>query len=277
MSSVSILILTLNEERNIADCIDSCRFSDDIVVFDSYSSDRTPQLAAEKGARFHQRAFDNYAAQRNAALTGVTYKHPWVLMVDADERVTAALATEISGAVARARPDVALFRMRRKDYFMGRWLKRSSGYPSWFGRLVRIGRVRVEREVNEEYIAEGAVVHLEEHLLHYPFNKGVEYWLARHNRYSGMEAAEKLQSRDRSFSIAALFSSDPIMRRRGLKRLAYRLPLRPLLVFMYLFVVRRGFMDGRAGFYFCCMRASYEFFIDLKVIEAERARTGLPV
>lgn len=277
MSGVSILILTLNEESNLAECIDSCGWSDDIVVFDSMSGDRTLEIATTKRVRVFQRPFDNYASQRNAALTIPPYRNPWVLMVDADERVPSELAAEIAAAVARADASVALFRMRRKDFFLGRWLRRSSGYPSWFGRLVRLGRVRVEREVNEEYIADGEVRHLEAHLHHYPFNKGIAYWFERHNRYSSMEAIAKMGVRNEPIVVRQLFAGDPINRRRMLKQFLYRLPFRPLIVFFYLYVLRLGFLDGRAGFYFSRLRAAYEMMIDLKVIEARRRQRNLPV
>jgi glycosyltransferase involved in cell wall biosynthesis len=276
-SGVSVLILTLNEEANLADCLDSCAWSDDIVVFDSMSDDRTVEVAKSKGARVVQRRFDNYAAQRNAALTSVPYKHPWVLMVDADERVPPELAVEIDSVIAGAGTEMALFRMRRKDYFLGKWLRRSSGYPSWFGRLVRLGRVRVEREVNEEYIADGEVGHLKGHLHHYPFNKGVAYWFERHNRYSTMEAMSKLGLRGDQIALRGIFTTDPIDRRRALKRLLYRVPLRPMIVFFYLYVIRLGVLDGRAGFYFSRMRAAYEMLIDLKVIENQRRQRKLAV
>jgi glycosyltransferase involved in cell wall biosynthesis len=277
MTGVSILILTLNEEINIAECIDSCAWSNDIVVFDSMSTDRTAEIAAAKGARVLERAFDNYAAQRNAALTTVEYKNPWVLMVDADERVPPDLAAEIARSMASVDSDVAMFRMRRKDFFLGKWLKRSSGYPTWFGRLVRIGHVRVEREYNEEYLADGRVELLRTHLEHFPFNRGIAYWLERHNRYSSMEAALISKIRGEPLAAAALFSSDPAERRRTLKQIAYRLPFRPLMVFLYLYVLRLGFLDGRAGFYFSSMRATYEIFIDLKAFEIKRRERGLPV
>jgi glycosyltransferase involved in cell wall biosynthesis len=270
MTPVSVLILTLNEELNLAECIDSCAWCADIVVFDSFSSDRTTEIALRKGVRLFQRQFDNYAAQRNAALTEVRYKYPWVLMVDADERTPADLVEEIATVVANASEDMVLFRMRRKDFLMGRWLQRSSGYPSWFGRLIRVGRVRVEREVNEEYIADGHVAHLESHLLHYPFNRGVAYWYERHNRYSTAEALAKVEERLRPISIRTLFSWDPIARRRTLKQIAYRLPMRPNVAFVYLYFFRMGFLDGRAGLAFSRMRASYEMMIDLKVLELER-------
>lgn len=274
---VSVLILTLNEEENLAQCIESCRWSDDIVVFDSYSTDRTQDIARAAGVTFLQRRFDNYAAQRNAALNDVRYKHEWVLMVDADERTPPDLVVEIAAAVAAADPDTALYRMRRKDYFLGRWLRRSSGYPSWFGRLVRRGRVRVEREVNEQYVADGHIRHLDGHLLHYPFNKGIAYWYERHNRYSTMEAREKISARRAGLSWAALVSRDPTLRRGAMKQIVYRLPFRPAVWFLYLYVIRLGFLDGRAGFAYSCMRASYEMIIDLKVVEFERRNRGEPV
>ncbi|HEY4444901.1 MAG TPA: glycosyltransferase family 2 protein [Steroidobacteraceae bacterium] len=277
MTSISVLILTLNEEINLAECIDSCAWSDDIVVFDSFSTDRTREIAAAKAVRFVQREFDNYAAQRNAALTQVPYKHPWVLMVDADERTPMDLVQEMTAAVATADSDIALFRMRRKDYFLGRWLRRSSGYPSWFGRLVRLGRVRVEREVNEEYIADGRIAHLEAHLHHYPFNKGVAYWYERHNRYSDIEALAKVDAYSSPLALAALLSGDPIDRRRALKQLVYRLPMRPTIWFLYLYLFRMGFLDGAAGLAFSRMRASYETMIDIKVLDLERRRRGEPV
>lgn len=277
MTPISVVILTLNEEVNLGQCLDSCAWCDDIVVVDSFSSDRTPDIAASHGARVIQRVFDNYAGQRNAALTEVTYRHPWVLMVDADERIPEELVREMREAVTHATADTVLFRMRRKDYFMGRWLRRSSLYPTWFGRLMRPGRVHIERDINEEYLADGQVEHLQGHLLHYPFNKGIAYWFERHNIYSSMEALAKARERTEALSLRALIGRDPVARRRALKRLAYRLPLRPSLVFVYLYIVRLGFLDGRAGLTYSRMRASYERLIDLKVLEAQRRATGAPV
>jgi hypothetical protein len=198
-----------------------------------------------------------------------------VLMIDADERLPPDLATEIADAVAAVGDDIALFRMRRKDFFMGKWLRRSSGYPSWFGRLVRVGRVRVEREVNEEYIADGRIEHLRAHLHHFPFNRGISYWFERHNRYSSMEALAKVELRQQPFSLKSIFSIDPIFRRRALKMLVYRLPLRPMIIFLYLYFVRLGLFDGRAGFYFSGMRAAYEMLIDIKAVEILRRKRGL--
>lgn len=270
MSSISVLILTLNEEVNLQDCLDSCAWSDDVVVFDSFSTDRTTEIAARNPVRLVQRRFDNYASQRNAALTEVPFKHPWVLMVDADERTPADLVAEMQEAIQHADENLVLFRMRRKDLFFGRWLRRSSGYPTWFGRLIRLGRVSIEREINEEYVPHGEVAYLKAHLLHHPFNRGIAYWYERHNRYSSLEAVEKMKARAAHLSLDQLLSADPVSRQRTLKRLAYRLPMRPVVTFLYLYVIRLGFLDGYAGLCFCRMRASYELMIDLKVWELER-------
>ena len=263
---ISILILTKNEAVNLGDCLDSVAFSDDVVILDSESTDETVQIAKSYGATVLTRPFDNYAAQRNFGLAH-NFKHDWVLMLDADERVPEDFVEEIRAVTDRIDNPVTLYRMRRKDMFMGRWLKRSSGYPTWFGRLFRKGQVRVEREINEECYTSGEVALLEGHLIHYPFNKGIAYWFERHNRYSSMEAVKLLEERAQSLAYENFISRDPMLRRKAFKALAYRLPLRPFLTFVYLYFARFGFLDGKAGLNFCLMRAVYEILINLKIKE----------
>jgi len=276
--SISVLVLTLDEERNLGRCLEALRWCDDVVVLDSFSADATEAIAKGYGVRFEQRRFDHYAGQRNFGLNGIPYRNPWVLMVDADEVVTPPLVAEMRTAVAAAASDTVLYRLRRKDFFLGRWIKRSSGYPTWFGRLARVGRVRVEREVNEEYIADGQVGLLQEHLQHYPFNKGFAAWIDKHNRYSTMEAQALLgQAPLARFRWRDLFSRDPAERRASLKALLYALPGRPLLVFAYLYLVRGGFLDGRAGLVFSLLRSGYEFLIDCKVLEGRLKARSLPL
>lgn len=274
---VSILLLTLNEEVNLPACLESIKWSDDIVVFDSHSTDRTVEIANMAGTKVVERIFDNYAAQRNAALNEVEYKHPWVLMVDADERVTPELRNEIEAVLSKEKSEITLYRIRRKDMFMGKWLRRSSGYPTWFGRLFKVGHVWVEREINEEYHTSGKIGYLQSHFIHYPFNKGVAYWFERHNRYSSMEASSLIQELRVPLELRKIFSSDPIIRRRILKQLAYRMPGRPFLAFCYLYLFRLGILDGRAGLTYCILRSIYEYMIDIKVKELQRREKGLPV
>jgi glycosyltransferase involved in cell wall biosynthesis len=275
--SLSILILTLNEEVNLPGCLDSVRWSDDVVVFDSLSVDRTVEIASAAGARVVQRKFDNYAAQRTASLREVPFKHPWVFVLDADERVTPELRAELERTVAEAPEAMSVYRLRRKDFFLGRWLRRSSGYPTWFSRLLRVGHVWVEREINEEYCTHGGVGQLREHIIHYPFNKGVAFWFERHNRYSSMEAQALIQETEVRMQWSGLVARDPVVRRKWLKQLAFRLPCRPAIVFLYLYLFRMGFLDGAAGWRFCRMRSMYEDMIDLKVCELRRRGRGLPV
>jgi len=273
--TISILILTLNEEANIGACLDSVSWADDVVVLDSGSTDRTVFLAEGRGVRVVSRAFDNYAGQRNFGLA-LDYRHDWVLMLDADERVPADLAEEMRRAVTGAAAEVAMFQMRRRDWLLGRWIRHSSGYPTWFGRLARRGRVRVERPVNEEYHADGTVLPLAGHLDHYPFNKGFAEWIGKHNRYSSMEAAHA-EARGSQPASGSIFTRDPVRRRKALKERLYRLPGRPALMFLALYVVRGGILEGRAGLTFCALRAWYEFMIEVKRRELRRRAAGLPV
>ncbi len=275
--NISVLILTLNEEENLPVCLPSLAWCDDVVVLDSFSTDNTAKLAKEAGARFFQRQFDNYAAQRNYGLNNISYKHGWLLMVDGDEAVPPELVVEMKEMVEDSRKNNTLYRMRRKDFFLGKWIKRSSGYPTWFGRLMKIGYVRVERSINEEYVTDGEIGYLQEHLHHFPFNKGFSAWLEKHNRYSTMEAELLVTNSGNRPVLKELYSKDPALRRRAVKSVVYRLPGRPLVMFIALYIFRGGILDGRAGFAFCTLRAFYEHLINLKVEEFRRREQDLPV
>lgn len=275
---VSVIVLTLDEEINLPGCLETVAWSDDIVVFDSYSSDKTVDIAKAAGARVFQRKFDNYAAQRNAALNHVQYKHLWVLMVDADEQWPQEVYKEIMTAIKNDKNDgFSIYHFRRKDMFLGKWLRCSSGYPTWFGRLVKLGHIDVRRQINEEYHTDGKKGYLKTHFIHYPFNKGVAYWFERHNRYSSMEAETLIKEVQSGLRLKDLFSTDPTIRRKFLKQLAFHMPCRPLLVFCYLYFARRGFLDGMQGFTYCRLRTIYEYMIDLKVKELRQRKKGLPI
>jgi len=265
--NVSVLILTLNEAKNIAKCLDSLKWCDDIVILDSYSKDATIEIAKSYDCRVVQRKFDNYARQRNFGLNEITYKNPWILMLDADERVTPELADEIEYTLKNTSDDICLYRVRGKYYFMGKWIRRSSGYPTWFGRLIRIGKVSVQRFINEEIVTEGKVGFLQEHFLHYPFNKGLHAWIEKHNRYSTMEAELLHNTGSQKIEFKTLLDKDPSNRRRTIKAIVYKTPGRPILMFFLLYFLRGGFMDGLAGLKYCILRSFYEFMIDCKVTE----------
>jgi len=272
----SVLILTLNEEHNIEACINSVKQCDDIVVLDSYSNDATEELALANGAKVYKRKFDDYAAQRNFGINDIDYKYDWLLMLDADECMSPKLFEEINKNL-NAQNDISLYRLKRKDMFFGKWIKHSGGYPTWFGRLMKIGEVRVERAINEEYHTDGKVSYLTQHLIHYPFNNGFAAWFEKHNRYSSMEAQEKVRTAPVKMNMFDLLNKDPTIRRRAIKSVAYRLPGRPIIMFFGLYVLKLGFLDGMAGLRFCILRSIYEYMIDIKVSELKRRKNGLQI
>jgi glycosyltransferase involved in cell wall biosynthesis len=277
--TVSVLILTLNEEANLPGCLESVAWCDDIAVFDSGSSDRTVEIARAAGARVFRRDFDDYGSQREAARTEVDYRHDWVLALDADERVDAELREEILRLTASEdSAGHAAYRMRRKDHFIGRWIRHSTLYPSWFVRLYRPRAIRYEpRSVHEYPRIAGTVGELRGHLLHYGFGKGFTDWMGKHVRYARLEAAENLRHLDEGkVDWPGLASRDPVRRRRALKGLSFRLPLRPLLRFGYMYLLRRGFLDGYPGFTYCCLLAIYEYLIVLNLREQRGRAAGRP-
>jgi glycosyltransferase involved in cell wall biosynthesis len=274
--TVSVLILTLNEEINLGACLDTLSWCEDVVVFDSLSTDRTRAIAEERGARVVTRPFDNWSTHQNWALREISFRHPWVFYLDADERCPSDLRDEIQ---ARAQPDAseAAFRLRRKDFFMGRWLKHAQLYPTWLVRLFRPQCIRYERLVNPVAIVDGPTGELAAHFLHYPFSHGVSHWLARHNRYSDMEALEAAKLEGGRLSGGRLWSRDPNERRRALKDIFFQMPGRPFVKFLYYYAWRRGFLDGRAGLTYSTLQAIYEYMIDCKRNELDRLRQGLPI
>lgn len=275
---ISVLILTKNEEHDLAGCLDSVAWSDDVHVFDSLSEDATVAIARSRGAKVRQRPFDNYAAQRNAALHGLKFRHPWVLILDADERIPDALQKEMAQTTSIASDDVAAYRIRRRDFLDGTWLKRSQ-LSSWYIRLVRPERARYEREVNEILKVDGRIVELAQPFDHYPFSKGMAHWLAKHNTYSTMEAQHIVRSRGNRarFSVLQAFVNRDFNERRfHQKELFYRLPFRPLVKFILVYFFRFGFLDGRAGLTYSALQAIYEYMIVLKTRELEAARSSSP-
>jgi glycosyltransferase involved in cell wall biosynthesis len=246
------------------------------VVFDSFSTDRTVEIARAAGARVIQRAFDDERSQRTASLR-VPFRHRWVYNPDADEILTPGLRDEMLEAAADAsRPEVA-YRVRFKTMFCGRWIRRSSLYPTWVVRLLRPEYISFERSVNLRYLASGSEGRLRGHFEHHTFHKGIAAWLEKHNRYSSGEAAENLRflSRPRS-PWTNLLSRAPVLHRRALKELSYGLPFRPLLRFIYMYLFRLGFLDGRPGFDYCVLLSLYESMIVLKINEMRRATALIP-
>jgi len=274
---ISVLVLTKNEEKDLPGCLDSVRWSDDVHVYDSFSTDRTLEIARAAQATVTQRPFDNWAAHQNWGLQNLPFKHPWVFYIDADERMTPELAEAARAAVEAAGERVA-FRVRRRDFLRGRWLKHVQASPFYL-RLFRPERMRYERLVNPVSLPDGPVGELPGYLDHYPFSKGVANWIERHNSYSTLEARQIVQNRAQGAELSltkAFFERDFHKRRAQQKELFHRLPLRPLAKFCLLYVLRRGFLDGGPGLTYAVLQSIYEYMIVLKTRELERAALRNP-
>jgi glycosyltransferase involved in cell wall biosynthesis len=262
--AVSVLVLTLNEELHLRDCLESVRWSDDVHVVDSGSTDRTQEIARATGAQVHVHPFENFSAQRNWALRHAPFRHEWVLVLDADERVPADLAAEMADAVARARPEVGGFEMRRRVYFQGCWLRHAGQFQAfWFLRLFRHPQTRYEdRQVNEYPIVEGERGRLHGALLH-ENRQPVEELLEKFRRYASMEAEEtaRLLRGGTATGLQARWNGTAEERRRWLKQLHLRLPFRGTRKLLYLLLWRGGLLDGPAGWSYCWLMAQQEYMI----------------
>jgi glycosyltransferase involved in cell wall biosynthesis len=267
----SILILTLNEEKNLPRCLASVRDCDDIVVLDSGSTDRTVAIAGQAGARVLTRKFDDFAGQRNFAQRSASFRHPWVFHLDADEEMTGDLAAEC--ATASGRTDLDGFFVAPRMIFAGRWIPHCTDYPAWQARFVRApGFEFVETGHGQREAPSMRLDRLRANYLHAILSSGGEAeWLEKHRRYARAEAAahagNPLAPRD-------LFSPESLRRRRALKRLGSSLPCRPALRFIYQYVLRLGLLDGRPGLRYCRLLARYEGFIAREARDLRRNRGG---
>ena len=269
---ISIYILTYNEQIDIAECIESALLSDDIIVVDSLSTDRTVEIASRYPVRVVQHGFESHGKQRTWMLENVPTKYPWVYLLEADERMTPALFAEC--LEASQRQEAIGYYVAEQVIFMGTWIRRSTQYPRYQMRLFEKGKVwftdygHTEREV-----CEGPTGFLKETYPHYTCSKGLSRWLEKHNRYSTDEAKETLNQLSQGAVNwrALFFGQTEVEKRRALKDLSLRLPLRPLLRWIYMYFILGGILDGKAGFAWCTLQAFYEYLILLKVTEMQQA------
>jgi glycosyltransferase involved in cell wall biosynthesis len=271
----SILILTKNEEANMAACLDSVAWCDDIVLLDSHSSDRTREIAVARGARVFERAFDDFGAHRNYALDHIEFRHPWVFHLDADERFNDALRRECDEVITK--DEHSAYFVANRIIFLGRWIKHSSQYPYHQVRLVKRDEARFAKSGHgqrEDTPRRGAG-YLQTPYDHLNFSKGIADWVDRHNRYSSEEAAEASALREGAIPLKEIVAGDSLVRKRALKRLHARLPARWLWKFFYLYFGKGGFLDGYPGFAYCTLNGFYDFLIATKIRELGHGERGL--
>src|SRR5689334_1944728 len=273
---VSVLILTCNEEANLPGCLASvAELSDDVHVVDSFSTDRTIEIARQYGAAVAQHEFAYPAQQKNWALDNLAFKHNWLLVLDADERVPPDLGAEIARVVRVDGDGKDGFWMRYRLMFYGKWIRHCGWYPTWILRLVRLGKVRWEdRPVDEHAVVAGNVGRLRHDLIH-ESQRDMHFWIAKHNGYSTHNA--------RIFALAGSDGADGVKprlwgnqseRKRFIKqRIWPHLPGRAVFFFLYMYFFRLGFLDGEHGFHFCVMHAIFQQLVVVKQWEQEQDKS----
>lgn len=283
-ASISAVVLTKNEEVNIRRCLESVKWADDLIVVDGGSTDSTLDIAKSFGARVFVHIPKVYYAsdERNWALdnTGITTE--WVLFIDADEVIPEKLREAILEEIASAPPEVVGYKLCPKFIFLGRWLKHCCEFPTWHDRILRFGRVRYDpnRKFWEAFeVKPGDVVRkIFEPYLHFGFNKGINAWIDKHQRYAEWQAEWILNYSSFQFwdIVKSLFQKGKLERDRVLEILGFKMGvLSPLLRFLYHYFLKKGFLDGRAGLVYSLMLSMFQFMVYLQILEKQRHRRGL--
>lgn len=272
---LSVVILTRNEEANIAQCLENLRWASEVFVVDSGSTDRTVEIARVLGAKICFHAFDSFAGQRNWALDNLPFSFEWVLLLDADEVIPLETAAAIAKVVTTPGNPFQGFYLNRRFFFWGRWLRRGGLYPSWILRLLKRGKVRFEERPMSEYVvATGPVGYIRQpfdHLDHHP----LAHWVEKHNRYADLHGEEffgELLGQYRTLSQPRLLGSQTERKRWLRVRLWNRLPLflRPFFLFSRSYFLKLGLLDGLPGFvYHVLLRFWFPFLIDAKILERQ--------
>ncbi len=270
---ISILIFTHNDAPSLTACLKSVAWSDDIVVFDTFSTDRTTDIAKESNARIIQRTFDNEIDHRAAALT-TSFKNPWVFILDANETAISRLREEMISLISDPRRTEVAYRARHREMFLGKWIKHSSLYPNWQLRLFRPEKIT---PTPADFAVDGKEGILANYLERHRFAKGIRHWLSTNNAESTAEAHRfaALLSINK-INWRSLLSTHWQQRRDALKELSFRLPFRSFWIFMYLMVLRRGVLDGPPGWTYCRLRAHYNFMVQAKLEELQRRQRDEP-
>lgn len=225
---LSVAIITLNEEANLARTLQSLTFADEVIILDAASTDRTAAIAAEHKARFFTGPWKGFGTQKNAALDKCTGE--WVLSLDADEVVTPELAASIQ-KLLDGEPAHAAWFVSRRNLFLGRWMKHGGYYPDRKLRLLRNGSARFEeRAVHETLQFTGSTGNLEGDLVHYAYPT-LRLYIEHMDRYSTL-AAQQFEKRSTSLSAFNFLSG---------------VLLNPVATFFYNYIVRLGVFDGREG------------------------------
>lgn len=250
---LAVAIIARNEERNLPACLASVAFADEIVLVDHASTDRTVQIALERGARVIETAdWPGFGAQKNRALDACTGE--WILSLDADERVTPALRGAIERALAQPRFEV--YEMPRLSTYCGRFMRHGGWHPDYVRRLFRRGAARFsDATVHESLVTDRPVGRLDEPIVHYSF-RTMDEVIAKMNRYSS-DSAEALAARGEAPGLASAI-------------------VHGLAAFLRTYVFKLGFLDGRRGFLLAVSNAEGSYYRYVKAMLAAEGRRGAP-
>jgi putative colanic acid biosynthesis acetyltransferase WcaF len=284
-SVIDILIQTFNEELNLPHTLESVKgWVRHVYVVDSGSTDRTREIAAEHGATVIEHAWEGYARQKNWALTHIPFESEWILILDADEAVSDSLREELLAMTSKPADQIpeAGFYVNRVFIFFGREIRHCGYFPSWNLRLFKKGKAHYEdRLVHEHMIVDGKSGYLSGLLLHED-RRGLENFFAKHNRYSTLEAVEIYErpepwpGRGLFSGIGELITNRTVRRRFGKSRILTHLPVPWIWRFIYMWIIRGGILDGRAGWYLCWSISGYEMQVQLKYRELVRLHGDIP-
>lgn len=272
-SILSIVILTRNEEANLPVCLESLRsLRRHIYVVDSGSTDRTLDIARSFGCKIVSHEFENHASQLNWVLEHIPITTPWVMRLDADERLTPELAEEITQTLPLLDENITGLRVKRRVYFWGKWIKRGGFYPTWLLRVWRNGVARCEpRWMDEHMVLNGGQVNQLQHDIIDENQKGLGFWTEKHNQYADREVRDMLSLSKRENTCLSL--SGQAGNRRWMKVNIYsRFPLffRAFIYWFYRYFFRLGVLDGLPGLVFHFLQGFwYQFLVDAKLYEYE--------
>jgi glycosyltransferase involved in cell wall biosynthesis len=279
-TALSVLVPVKNEAANLRECLASVSFAQEIVVVDSGSTDGTQAIAEAAGARVVQFSWNGkLPRKKNWALENIPWRNQWVLIIDADERITPELEREIREAIGRSNVDG--FYLNRRFWFLDGWINHCGYFPSWNLRLFRhqLGRYEQievdipsgDNEVHEHVLLNGRAEYLSPPMEHYAF-PDIATFLEKHDRYSSWEAAAaaRLHRRTGKESLRVTPFGTALERKRWLRKLATAAPIRPGLRFLYHYVWKQGFRDGYRGWVLCCLLARYERMIVSKERELKK-------
>lgn len=277
---ITAIVLTFNEQKNIFDCLLSLQnLTDDIVIVDSGSSDKTLEIAKDFDVKIYIHPFENYSKQRNWALNNVQLNNEWIINVDADHRIMDEMVRELQEHFNKGIPnDINGFLASRRTMFLNKWIKYGGHFPVYHGMIFRRGFGQCEaKEYDQHFLIEGKTLVLESNMIDI-ITDSITNFTARHNNWATLEAQDALQLLNNINYIKVVKPNRKgnLMEQRRYQRLkyySYPLFTRSFIYFIYRFFYKKGFLDGKEGLVFHILQGFwFRFLVDAKIYELKNAK-----